>query len=144
MGRQAPPMSARGPSRHFAPPHDFGRKQGIAQVDGQPSVAESDANDPKRTSDSPSSLSFTQQYPLASFLGTLSTWRSWRPGGAIPGGTFGVHVLKCQYFVASDQCSLHVMGTFPCQDNDRRTQVSGLNGRIDAFGQRLTPIETIK
>ncbi len=41
-------MSARGPSRHFAPPHDFGRKRSIAEVDGQPSIAEGDANDPKR------------------------------------------------------------------------------------------------
>jgi hypothetical protein len=50
MGRQAPSMSAPGPSRHFAPPHDFGRKPGIAEVDWQPSIAEGDARDPKRTS----------------------------------------------------------------------------------------------
>ena len=37
------------PSQHLAPPHDFGRKRGIAEVDGQPSVAEGDANHPKRT-----------------------------------------------------------------------------------------------
>jgi len=35
-----------GPSQHLAPPHDVGRKRGIAEVDGRPSVAESDANDP--------------------------------------------------------------------------------------------------
>ena len=42
-------MSASGPSRHFATPHDFGRKRRIAEVDRQPSVAEDDARDPKRT-----------------------------------------------------------------------------------------------
>ena len=31
------------------PPHDFGRKRGIAEVDWQPSIAEGDANDPERT-----------------------------------------------------------------------------------------------
>jgi hypothetical protein len=41
--------TAYGPSRHFAPPHDFGRKRRIAEVDWQPSIAESDARDPKRT-----------------------------------------------------------------------------------------------
>jgi hypothetical protein len=39
-----------GPSRHFAPPHDFGRKPEIAEVDGQPSIAEGDARDPFLTS----------------------------------------------------------------------------------------------
>jgi hypothetical protein len=39
-------MSPVGPSRHFAPPKDLGRERGIAEVDGQPSVAEGDANDP--------------------------------------------------------------------------------------------------
>ena len=42
-------MSACGPSQHFAPPHDFGRKRGIAEVDWQPSVAEGGARDPKQT-----------------------------------------------------------------------------------------------
>jgi hypothetical protein len=41
--------SASGPSQHFAPPHDFGRKRGIAEVDWQPSIAEGDARDPQRT-----------------------------------------------------------------------------------------------
>jgi hypothetical protein len=40
-------MSLIGPSRHFAPPHDFGLKPGIAEVDWQPSIAEGDARDPK-------------------------------------------------------------------------------------------------
>ena len=38
-------MSAAGPSRHFAPPHDFGRYRGIAEVEGQPSIAKGDARD---------------------------------------------------------------------------------------------------
>ena len=38
-----------GPSRHVASPHDFGRKRGIAEVDGRPPVAEGDACDPERT-----------------------------------------------------------------------------------------------
>ena len=42
-------MSPPGPSHHFAPPHDFGRKRGVAEVDGQRSIAEGDARDPKRT-----------------------------------------------------------------------------------------------
>ena len=42
-------MSGYGPSQHFAPPHDFGRKPGIAEVDWQPSIAEGDARDPQRT-----------------------------------------------------------------------------------------------
>jgi hypothetical protein len=33
-------MSGYGPSQHFAPPNDFGRKPGIAEVDWQPSIAE--------------------------------------------------------------------------------------------------------
>ena len=37
------------PVATFAPPHDFGRKWGIAEVDGQPSIAEGDARDPNRT-----------------------------------------------------------------------------------------------
>jgi hypothetical protein len=40
-------MPAHGPSRHIAPPRDLGRQQSIAEVDGQPSVAEDDARDPK-------------------------------------------------------------------------------------------------
>ena len=43
--------TAIGPSRHFAPPHDFGRNRGIAEVGEQPSIAEGDARDPKQTSD---------------------------------------------------------------------------------------------
>jgi RadC-like JAB domain-containing protein len=42
-------MSPIGPLQHFAPPHDFGRKRRIAEVDGQPFIAEGDARDPKRT-----------------------------------------------------------------------------------------------
>ena len=38
-------MTAFGPSRHFAPPHDFGSKRGIAEVEGQPSSAKGDARD---------------------------------------------------------------------------------------------------
>ena len=30
--------------------HDFGRKRGIAEVDGQPSIEQGDARDPTRTS----------------------------------------------------------------------------------------------
>jgi hypothetical protein len=41
--------SESGPSQHFAPPHDFGRKLGIAEVDGQLSIVEGDARDPNRT-----------------------------------------------------------------------------------------------
>ena len=40
-------MSAVGPERRIAPPHDLGRERGIAEVDGQPSIAEGDARDPK-------------------------------------------------------------------------------------------------
>src|SRR5262245_26305171 len=43
--RQA--TSGNGPSRHFAPPHGFGRKRDIAEVEGQPSVAKGDARDPE-------------------------------------------------------------------------------------------------
>jgi len=39
-------MSPSDPSRHIAPPRDLGRKQSIAEVDGQPSIAEDDARDP--------------------------------------------------------------------------------------------------
>jgi len=42
-------MSECGPSQHCAPPRDFGRKPGIAEVDWQLSIAEGDASDPKRT-----------------------------------------------------------------------------------------------
>jgi hypothetical protein len=42
-----PNTSVVGTSQHFAPPHDFGRKRGIAEVDGQPSIAEGDTGDPK-------------------------------------------------------------------------------------------------
>ena len=42
-------MSATGPSQHCAPPHDFGRKRGIAEVEWQPSIAEGDARDPVPT-----------------------------------------------------------------------------------------------
>ena len=42
-------MSVRGPSRRIAPPHDLGRKQGTAEIDGQPSIAEGVARDPRRT-----------------------------------------------------------------------------------------------
>ena len=45
-----PEPSTHGPSQHFAPPHDFGRKRGIAEVDWQPSIAEGDARDPLLTS----------------------------------------------------------------------------------------------
>ena len=38
-----------GPERRIAPPHDLGRERGIAEVDGQPSVAEGNARDPKPT-----------------------------------------------------------------------------------------------
>ena len=41
-------MSAIGTSRHIAPPRDLGRYQSIAEVDGQPSIAEGDARGPKR------------------------------------------------------------------------------------------------
>ena len=43
-------MSAVGPSRHFAPPHDFSRKRGIPEVGWQPSIAEGDASDPLQKS----------------------------------------------------------------------------------------------
>ena len=35
-----------GPSRLIAAPREFGRKRGIAEIDGQPSIAEDDARDP--------------------------------------------------------------------------------------------------
>ncbi|WP_210254764.1 hypothetical protein, partial [Bradyrhizobium sp. USDA 3458] len=35
------------PSRHIAPPHDFGRQRGIAEIDKPPSIAEGDVRDPK-------------------------------------------------------------------------------------------------
>ncbi len=35
---------------NFAPPRDVGRKRGIAEVDGQPTIAEGDAPDPTETS----------------------------------------------------------------------------------------------
>lgn len=37
------------PFAHFAPPYDCGRKRGVAEVEGQPSIAEGDAYDPNRT-----------------------------------------------------------------------------------------------
>ncbi|WP_210200105.1 hypothetical protein, partial [Bradyrhizobium sp. ARR65] len=40
--------AAVGPSRHLAPPHNLSRKQSIAEVDGQPSIADGDARDPYR------------------------------------------------------------------------------------------------
>ena len=43
-------LSAIGPSRHIAVPREFGRKRRIAEVGGQPSIAEDDARDPERTS----------------------------------------------------------------------------------------------
>jgi hypothetical protein len=46
-----PKPSTHGPSRHIAPPRDLGRYQSIAEVDGQPSIAEGDARDPKRSFD---------------------------------------------------------------------------------------------
>jgi hypothetical protein len=36
-------MSPPGPSRHFAPPHDFGRNRGVSEVDGRPFIAAGDA-----------------------------------------------------------------------------------------------------
>ena len=39
--------SGLGPSRHIAPPLDLGRERGIADVEGQPSIAAVDAFDPK-------------------------------------------------------------------------------------------------
>jgi hypothetical protein len=42
-------MTACGPSRHIAPPRDFGRQRSIAEVDGQPSIAEDDTRDPLRS-----------------------------------------------------------------------------------------------
>jgi hypothetical protein len=42
-------MSLVGPSRLIAAPREFGRKRGIAEIDGQPSIAEDDARDPKRS-----------------------------------------------------------------------------------------------
>ena len=38
-----------GPERHIAPPRDLGRYQSIAEVDGQPSIAEDDALDAQQT-----------------------------------------------------------------------------------------------
>jgi hypothetical protein len=37
------------PSRHIAAPREFGRKRGIADIDGQPSIAKRDACDPSET-----------------------------------------------------------------------------------------------
>src|SRR5271163_2958654 len=52
-------MSGYGPSQHFAPPHDFGRKRGIPEVAWQPSIAEGDARDPNRTFASFAGLGYT-------------------------------------------------------------------------------------
>jgi multidrug resistance efflux pump len=35
-----------GPSQHFAPPHDPGRKRGIAEIDRPPSIAKDDVYEP--------------------------------------------------------------------------------------------------
>ena len=43
-------MTASGPSRRIAPPHNLVRLRGIAEVDGRSSIAEGDARDPSRTS----------------------------------------------------------------------------------------------
>jgi hypothetical protein len=49
ISRRMATTSGSGPSQHFAPPHDFGRKPRIAEVDWQPSIAEGDARDPNQT-----------------------------------------------------------------------------------------------
>ena len=111
------------PSRLHAANHDrlcedFGFQREERTCIGLALISESD---PKRTSDlarfvvihTATSAGFISRN--AQHLPTLAARRS------NTGGTFGVHVLKCQYFVACDQCFLRVMGTFPCQDNDRRT-----------------------
>ena len=40
--------SGPGPKLRIAPPHDLGRERGIAEVDGQTSIAEGDARDQYR------------------------------------------------------------------------------------------------
>jgi hypothetical protein len=42
-------MTAHFPSRHIGAPRKFGRKQGIAEIDRLPSIAEDDAFDPTAT-----------------------------------------------------------------------------------------------
>jgi hypothetical protein len=42
--------TAVGPERRIAPSHDLSRERGIAEVDGQPSIAEGNARDPKLSS----------------------------------------------------------------------------------------------
>ena len=42
-------FSALAPSRHVAPPHDFGRNRGAADIEGGPGVTDCDVNDPLQT-----------------------------------------------------------------------------------------------
>ena len=86
-------MSASGPSRHFAPPHDFGRKRGIAEVDGQPSTAEGDAGDPKQTF-----CGSAQEALLIQFERSLGTAKARAGGDASPRGSSLWHPRLAQAF----------------------------------------------